>query len=390
MTAAWMWARSELRGRWRSWVVLGVLAGATFGLAASGWAGARRTSVALPHYLAVRPNLPDAAALVNDPSFDAAKRAQMQALPEVKTFYPFVVAVSIAVKPSEGDGGLIAATQGTAELLALPVVHGRMADAARADEVVVDQNMERKYGLDIGKTMTISQHVSPAELAQLPPGLVPRGVDVNFDQTLRVVGITKSVDSEENWTPSGGFYAKYGDRLAGFTNEFVQLRNGAADLPRYRADMQRIVGHEVNVESFADLFGLPKIRTIMRVEESGLLLFALAVLLVGGVLVGQALARAVTAGAADISTWRAMGADRDMAVRALVMPAFITAGVGIVTGAAVTIALSERFPIGQARRYDLHVGYHADWLVLGLAALAILVAVVVIATLSAPGRPAVR
>jgi len=171
--------------------------------------------------------------------------------------------------------------------------------------------------------------------------------------------------------------------LAGFTNEFVQLRNGAADLPKYRTDLQRIVGHEVNVESIDDLFGIPKIRTIMRVEESGLLLFALAVLIVGGVLVGQALARAVTAGAADLPTWRAIGADRGMAVRALVMPAFITAGVGIVAGAAATIGLSQRFPIGQARRYDLHVGYHVDWLVLGLAALAILVAVTVTAGVAA-------
>src|SRR5256885_16187443 len=72
-----------------------------------------------------------------------------------------------------------------------------------------------------------------------------------------------------------------------------------------------------------------------------------------------------------------------MAVRALVLPAFLTAGVGILMGAAVTTALSERFPIGQARRYDLHVGYHADWVVLGLGALAILIAVVVTATLSA-------
>ena len=29
-----MWGRSELRARWRSWVILGLLAGVTFGLAA--------------------------------------------------------------------------------------------------------------------------------------------------------------------------------------------------------------------------------------------------------------------------------------------------------------------------------------------------------------------
>src|SRR5882672_5052252 len=113
MSAAWMWGRSQLRARWRSWVVLGLLAGATFGLAASGWAGARRTSVALPNYLAAQPNTPDAAALVNDPTFDATKRARMNALPEVKTVYPFVVAVAITVKPFPDDGGLIPAAQNT-------------------------------------------------------------------------------------------------------------------------------------------------------------------------------------------------------------------------------------------------------------------------------------
>ena len=130
--------------------------------------------------------------------------------------------------------------------------------------------------------------------------------------------------------------------------------------------MQRIVGHDVNVESVAHLDGIPKIRNILRVEESGLLLFALAVLVVGGVLIGQALARAVSAGAADLPTWRAIGADRSIAVtragdarvdhrrRRRRRPARPSRSL-----------LSARFPISQARRFDLHVGYHADWFVLG-------------------------
>ncbi|HZP27838.1 MAG TPA: hypothetical protein VFC99_02705 [Acidimicrobiia bacterium] len=40
MSAAWLWARAELRARWRSWLVLGLLAGATAGIAAAGVAGA--------------------------------------------------------------------------------------------------------------------------------------------------------------------------------------------------------------------------------------------------------------------------------------------------------------------------------------------------------------
>src|SRR5690242_16056342 len=137
MSAAWMWGRSELRGRWRSWVVLGILAGATFGLAAAGWAGARRTSVALPNYLAAQPNVPDAAALVNDPTFDTAKQAEVAALPEVKAVYPFTVAIALESKPTNDGGGLVPESQATTELLGSPIIAGRQTNPSRADEIVV-------------------------------------------------------------------------------------------------------------------------------------------------------------------------------------------------------------------------------------------------------------
>ena len=104
MTAAWMWARSELRARWRAWIVLGMLAGATFGLAAAGVAGARRTAVAVPRYV-VASHVPTAAVLANDPSYDAAERAAVAALPEVRQALPFEVAIGVELKPSAGDGG---------------------------------------------------------------------------------------------------------------------------------------------------------------------------------------------------------------------------------------------------------------------------------------------
>ena len=382
MTAAWLWARSELRARWPAWVVLGVLAGTTLGLAGAGLAGARRTSVALPRYVSAL-HAPDAAALINDPSFDASKRGAVAALPEVKEVYPFVVGVALEAKPTSDGGGLIPITPASARLMAGIVIEGRMADPARADEVVVDQNMRRKYHLGIGATMTLGQSGTPQQIASLPPGLLTPGVDPNFHQKLRVVGIAKSVNSEPNWTPSSGFYAEYAPRLVGFVNEFATLRHGSADLPRFRQDVQRIVGHPANVEDFGQLVGLPKVKNILRVEEDGLLLFALAVLLVGGVLIGQALARAVSAGAADLPTWRAIGADRSIAVRALLMPAAVTAAVGAATCIGVAIALSRWFPISQGRRYDLDVGIHADWVVLGLAAAAVVVTVIATALISA-------
>ena len=380
-----MWGRAELRARWRSWVVLGLLAGATFGLAAAGFAGARRTSVALPRYIAAL-RAPTAAVLVNDPSFNDAQRREVAALPEVTATYPFLIGIALEPKPAtlHNAVGLIPTTEAAARLLANGVlVAGRFADPKRADEIVVDQNVRRVMHLGLGSTITLSQNVSPQDAAGAPPGMVPRATDLNFAQKLNVVGISKSVNSEPNAAPSSGFYAKYHDRLAGFVNEFATLRRGEADLPQFAKDVQHVVGHPVNVESFAQLVGFPKIRNILRVERDGLLLFAFAVLIVGGVLVGQALARAVSAGAADMPTWRAIGADRRIAVRALVFPSLLSAAVGTVVAVAVGIGLSERFPIGQGRLYDLDIGFHADWFVLGLTIIAVLLTVLAISMMSA-------
>ena len=53
------------------------------------------------------------------------------------------------------------------------------------------------------------------------------------------------------------------------------------------------------------------------------------------------------------------------------------------TAVGVAVALSSRFPLGTARDYDLDVGTHADWFVLGIAAVAVLAAVLAIAAVAA-------
>ena len=60
------------------------------------------------------------------------------------------------------------------------------------------------------------------------------------------------------------------------------------------------MGRPVNVENVDDLFGLRQMRERSDVESNGLLLFAAAVVIGAGALVGQALVRAVeTVYAAD-------------------------------------------------------------------------------------------
>ena len=224
MTAAWMWGRSELRARWRSWVVLGLLAGVTFGLAAAGL-GRRPPHVGRASELhrgpaeRARRRRPGQRPVVRRGEAAAGRRAARGAAPSIRSWSPSRSTVEAderrrraRAEPQADDASCWPAV----------IIEGRMADPARADEVVVDQNMQRKYGLDIGKTMTLVADTRRRRRSRsCRPGLLPPRRRSELLQTLHVVGITKSVDSEENWMPSAGFYAKYGDRLAGFVNQFV-------------------------------------------------------------------------------------------------------------------------------------------------------------------------
>jgi hypothetical protein len=359
-------------------VLLGLLAGATVGVAAAGWAGARRTANAVPNYVAAS-HLPTAALLANDPAFGPEQRRAVNRLPGVTKAYPFMVGVATEVfqprKLGPVSASLFPVAAASTPVMTGPLVAGRLPDPARADEIVVDENARDRFHLDLGAPMVIGQ----SNLGQVPPQFDPPGGAEPFRQKLRVVGISKSVSSDPAWIPSSGFYAKYGPHMPQIVNEFIGLRGGAKAIPAFTTRVGRILGHPVNVEDVADLFGIRKAKNVTDLERDGLLLFAVAALIGGGVLVGQALVRTVSASAADLPTWRAIGADRRLAMRALVLPSIITVVVGAFTTVVVAIALSSRFPLGSARDYDLDLGTHADWFVLGIGVVAVLVGLLAIA-----------
>lgn len=384
MTAAWMWARAELRARWRSWLVLGLLAGATAGIAAAGVAGARRSEAAVPGFVAAQPGELDAAVLPNDPAFDADQRAAVAALPEVRETLPFYVPFLLATqRPSGLDGTLLPRTPRTALVSEGVLVEGRHTNPNRADEATIDEKAARHYHLGLGSSFVVVQPLPPGVEEQLPGGIVPPDAKA-FRQKVRIVGIMKSVSSEESWSPSSGLAKKFDGQIVGITNLFVDLRrNDRATFAAFQRGVQEIVGHPVNVERGVDLLGIDKIQNVTDVERDGLLLFAFAVVLGGGVLVGQALVRAVTASAAQLDAWRAMGADRRLAIVGMTVPALLAALAGVVVAFAVAVALSPRFPIGLGRRYDLDVGVHVDALVVVTAIVLLVVAIAAVSVVAA-------
>ena len=78
------WARRDVRRRWRSLVLTGVLVGLTAGFSLSAWAGARRTGTALER-LRVRTNAADAVAFPSQVGATHPKWARLAVRPEVKS-----------------------------------------------------------------------------------------------------------------------------------------------------------------------------------------------------------------------------------------------------------------------------------------------------------------
>lgn len=380
MTAVWLWTRSDLRRRWMSWAVLGILAGVSIGLACAAVAGARRTDQAIPRFLAVS-NVPDAVVLANDPAFDDAARAKLAALPEVTGIYPFMVPFLLEVAEPVGmSTTLLATTPESMNTPTSPYVAGRPPDPARPNEIAINEQARDAFDLDVGSTIRLTQPVPEADF----PFPAPPGSAEPIDQAMQVVGIMDGAGSSEpDATVSSGFYDKYKGQLVGIVNAFVNLREGHADLGQFRADVEQLMGRPVNVENADDLFGLRQIRERSNVERNGLLLFAAAVMIGTGALVGQALVRAVGSGAAELGTWRAIGTDNKLAVRALVAPAMLAATIGAVTTVVVAMFLSPRFPIGFTRQFELDVGLHADWLVLLPGACFVALAMILAAWLTA-------
>ena len=252
--------RADLRLRWRSWVVLGLLFGVTFGVAIAGLAGARRTEDALPRYLAASFK-PDAAVLPNDPAFDAATRDAVASLPDVRAAYPFMVPFrSSVLQPSGVEPALLPTTRAGSRAMTDLLVAGRLPDQSRSDEIVVNESLERSAGLHIGSTMTVGQSISAERSFRLSAGHRPGR---RRDTSARACASSGS-QSRSTTRPTGsrrvGSSREFGNRLVGVVNMFVVLRHGEADFTHFQSEVDASRGPPGQHRAWLRAAGAPEDR----------------------------------------------------------------------------------------------------------------------------------
>jgi ABC-type lipoprotein release transport system permease subunit len=364
-----MWTASELRRRWMSLVVLGVLGGVAAGLALASYDGAQRSGNA---YRRMRDEL-HAADVVLFPSqieigdFDAAA---LEELPEVESWGGF------SLNPSSIDGvplGSPLITSGDdwfERIEGAKVLEGRLPDPGNEREVVVTEPvLDDLPQLELGSTMTW-RNLSVEQAAEL--GFEP---PPEFDWTtaagpvtqLEVVGIVRmpieSVAAFANdgllLTSPAWAAAHFDDVPILFTNAIVRLRNGEDDLPALRASIARLTGRsDVPVKDLAT--DIKRVQRSLDIERTALLMFSATVAVTALVLVGQATVRATASGAVAVTALRAMGASSAALGVGLAAPMLATLASAVAVAGVVGVVATHWFPVGLARRVDTDAGIHLD------------------------------
>ena len=365
-------ARAELRSGLRTWLGLAALVGLVAGLVIAAVAGGRRTDSAYARFLAhqraadvMLGNYPDQGAAVFDPD-------QVERLPQVAH-------AARAALFFIGETSALAARDGRLgrDVDRLGVLHGRLPRPERGDEVAIGFERARQLHLRVGSSFPLFRGKEAAAGAHA-------GVP---NLRLRVTGVVAAPGEFPPLDQGGGtiyltpaFYRAYAPtrlfRQGAGQAVIARLRRGAADVPAFRAGLERLAhgrpfGLSIQSEQAKN------VERSIHLQALALWLLAGLVALTGGLVLSQALARQAFLGANEYDTLRALGMTRRQLWTVGMIRALVMGAIGAVVGLILALALSPLAPLGGlARTAEPDPGLAVDGLafVVGAAATVALVA----------------
>ena len=398
--------RIALRHHWRTWLVLGIVAGVASGAAMFLAAGAQRTTSAVDrHYDATAAEdvwVGGGTALGGAvPDF-----ARIERLPQVVAAGKTAVIANGAGRTATGktiDAGSVEWDMPVDPRLGREVVRpqllaGRLPEPTRADEAAVD-SLALKAGFRLGEPFTVrfltrrefaawgTGKLDPSKSNLLKTG---RGPLI----TIRVVAVRERVQPDDlsSGQPSvfltRAFTARYRARVATpLVIDFMRLRHGPADIASFHRGVQQIVGSTpLLFLKRSDIAG--DVPRVAETQGGALLALAIVTALAALLLLGQIVARVIDARARSDAPLRAMGLTPGQRLVVSVSPALAIGVVAALTALAVAVAASPLMPIGAARAAEPDPGVDLNGPIVGSGLLAIVIAAVTIGAVSA--RPGAR
>jgi len=367
--------RAELRRRWRSWLALAVLIAVVGGFVMAAAVAGRRTASAFPRFVAAY-------------GFDSAVYAY-QPVPKIAAL-PEVTSARLVRGPDNGQptcacsGQIDSVTFGVlvppAGKPIFKLVAGRLPNPSAPDEVIAAYPLQQ-VGVHIGTVIHVPLYAaSQLDAYNNATGALP--TPAGPAMAFRVVGFEASeFDFPSGSTPSydistsAAFARTVLPRTAYGDVYFVRLRHGAADLPRFDHDVSALGAQASNQDA-----ALASIEASIHPQAVGWWILAALAALVGVAIIGQALFRQSIVEAQDYPTLAVLGLERRELVLLGLARNAVVALSGAVGAAAVAVAMSPIAPLGEARTAEPSTGVTVDHLVVGLGALAVVVAVVALGT----------
>jgi ABC-type lipoprotein release transport system permease subunit len=395
LIAVWLRFRAELRTRWRAWLGLGLLVGVAAGAVLGLITGARRTDSAYDRFLEAH-HAHDVM-VVNYPEDDTAvfDLDEIARLPQVanaaRASYEFT-------GPGIGTPMLAGADDHLGRQVdRLKLLEGRLADPARANEVVVSFQVAEEHDLHVGSRFVVADLLlaapgtdfydtaSPEEqqLVRAARAAIPGG-------KATVVGI---VALPGGFPPQEGgvFCCVVGTpafaRL-GLTepNEalLVRLRHGADEVERFRRELERRAEPQgKSPQAYYLRDSSAETQRSIHTQAVALELLAVLVAFAAVVVLAQLLARLFFVDADDHTTLDALGMTRRQRWVLCLVRSGLIGAVGGLFAIPVAIAFSPVFPTGLARIAEPNVGLAADLLVLSVGAIATAILLIMVAAIPA-------
>jgi ABC-type lipoprotein release transport system permease subunit len=386
MAAVVIIARSTLRRRWRSVVVLTLLVGFVGAVVMALAAGARRTDTALSRFETAS----RAATLEIDVGRTTASRiAELRRVPGVVGVAELY---QLTLDSNPQNLAIVAQVDRRfgRDVDRARVIEGRLADPGRVHEVTIGEALAQQLHVHVGDRLHFRSY-SPADIlaarADDAGPVSPHGPDV----FLRVVGLVRRPLDLGGRGASGGvvvptvaFLQRYRDQIGSFGGSILRVRTegGSAALARATTAAKQLFGRAA-VFSFTSLGIEGKgAQDAIGVTTVGLVIAAAVAALAGLVSIGITLSREIALVDGDQLTLSALGVrprGRVLAAAAVGLP--VALGGLLLAGLGAVVA-SRWFPIGVAAQAEPDPGIRIDGLVAIAGPAAILLAVLVVSLLA--------
>ena len=358
-------------------------------------AGARRTQSAYPRFLRAA-NVSTMA--IDNGSYDAKRTAEIAAYPEVASSRTYMAPFGGLLRK---DGRPDFSGQADAELLAsvdgryfdqdrFTPTSGRLPDVTRVDEIAVNQTSAKRNGWKLGQQFELGM-IDEKKVPESGPENAP--IDMRLKVTVVGVGLfTEEVLQDDTdslplilATPA---FAARTLKYAQYSWQGLVLRGGEHDVDAVRS---RNAGRH---EKPGDTQFSPRFIRVTAVDtyhalaaerplSIAIALFGIVAGLAGLVLVGQAIVRHLQAEREVRAGLRAMGAAPRVSVAAALVAPLLVIVAGTLGALGVALLGSPLMPLGRVRRVEVARGVHADWAVLGLGALVLVLILAGIAVAAA-------